>query len=208
MLVLFLLNSENAYSRYKLHPRVTRSELYEVFKTRGCHKIRNIILRCASGAGVTVIPEKDMTDQDRCYASVEIKGFEGAWAALKGWWKSTNPPELHGLPVYIGLTASEMPEAAAILKNITRSLLRNVHQAEYVVGNRLFAPPFTDERSEIEAPKSASPSPSESLCRKRNGMVRVHKGHRPDLPGMLSGSRGSPREALLLQNASPLLFET
>lgn len=79
-----------------------------------------------------------MTENDRCYASVELKGFEAAQRVWSGY-DPKKPPILHGLPLVIGLSVADMPEVPDFLKQMLEEL-------EYVDVVRLFGRLFADGR--------------------------------------------------------------
>ena len=66
---------------------------------------------------MTTIPDESMGPDDRCYASIEFKEFEAAWRVLQEG-KKEPPPEVHGLPVLIKISAADMPEAEIIMERI------------------------------------------------------------------------------------------
>jgi len=84
---------------------------------------------------VTVIPDEAMTSSDRCYASVEVKGFGATWRALNKY-DSEDPPMLHGFPLVVKLSVADMPEVSEIMGRTMKSLLGT--KSKYVVVVRLF----------------------------------------------------------------------
>lgn len=152
----------NTDLRRKLHPRTTQAELYDLFKSEGGDSIRNIIIRSARGCSVTVIPDKAMTPSDRCYASVEVKGFGATWTALKKY--SEDPPILHGFPLVVKLSVADMPEVSEILGRTMASLVGT--KRKYVVVVRLFGLLFADNRfrrTKRRAPKRLAMQKTESV---------------------------------------------
>lgn len=85
---------------------------------------------------MTVIPDKAMTLSDRCYASVEVKGFGAIWRALKKYDSEDHPPTLHGLRLVVKLSVADMPEVQEILGRTMPSLLGT--KPRYVVVVHLF----------------------------------------------------------------------
>lgn len=112
--------------------------MYELFNGRDT--IRNIVVRSARGCGVTVIPDEDMTPNDRCYASVQFNDFGPAWEALR-MHDPKDPPILHGLPIIIKLSAADMPEVSEILGKTMGFLLGTKHKCVNAIRSlaRLFA---------------------------------------------------------------------
>ena len=84
---------------------------------------------------MTVIPDEAMTKSDRCYASIEVKGFGATWRALNKY-DPENPPKLHGLSLVVKLSAADMPEVSEILARTMASSLKT--KPKYVVVVRLF----------------------------------------------------------------------
>jgi hypothetical protein len=84
-----------------------------------------------------------MLPNDRCYASVEFKGFNAAWQALYKY-DPKDAPTLHGLPVIIKLSAADMPEVTEILER-TVGILPGT-RSKYVDVTCLFARLSADDR--------------------------------------------------------------
>ena len=112
--------------------------MYELFKDS---PILDIVIRSARGCGVTVIPDEAMGPSDRCYASIEVKGFAAAWDALHKF-DPKNPPILHGLPLVIKLCAADMPEVPEMLERTMGS--QQGTKSKYVVVICLFVRLFAD----------------------------------------------------------------
>jgi hypothetical protein len=89
---------------------VTEADLYDVF---GRDHIHNIIIRSTRGCGVVVAGEEIGPD-DRCYASVEVKGFKRTEEIMTSY-DPKNRPVVHGLPITISLSAVDMPDAVELI---------------------------------------------------------------------------------------------
>lgn len=113
--------------------------MYELFDGRDNSK--NAIIRTSRGCGVTPIPEKDVGPRDRCYASIEVRGFNRIKKFMDEHRK--NPLVLYGLPLALGHSAADMPEFSEILQRARGSV---PGETEYVNVIRSPARLFADDR--------------------------------------------------------------
>lgn len=135
----FPRRAPNADSRGKLHPKVTETELYDLFGGRD--RSRNVIIRTTRGCGVIPIPEEDVGPRDRCYASIEVKGLNRTKEIMDKYRK--NPPKLYGLPLTLGHSPADMPEFLEILERAKGSV---PEETEYVNVIRSLARLFAEDR--------------------------------------------------------------
>lgn len=145
--MLVLRRASDADPRGKLHPNVKEADLYHLFN--GSNNIRNITIRVSRGCCTAYITEEEISPSDRCYASVEVIGWEKTEQIFANY-DPKNRPMIHGLPVVIALSPADMPELGEILK------WAKENKTGYFNVVRLFAPLFADHgsRSTEEQPKS------------------------------------------------------
>jgi len=121
----FPRRAPDADSRGKLHPKVTETDLYNLFGGRD-HS-RNAIIRTTRGCGVTAIPGEEVGPNDRCYASIEVMGLNRTKEIMSKYRK--NPPKLYGLPLTIGHSPADMPD---FFETMERAMEYVSGKAEYV----------------------------------------------------------------------------
>lgn len=136
--MLVLRRASDADPRGKLHPNVKKADLYELFNGRD--NIRNITLRISRGCCAASMTEEEISPSDRCYASVEVIGWEKTEQIFANY-DPKNRPIVRGLPVVIALSPADMPEVEEILK------WAKGNKTGYFNVIRLFAPLFADHGS-------------------------------------------------------------
>lgn len=169
----FPRRAPNADSRGKLHPKVTETELYDLFGGRD--RSRNVIIRTTRGCGVIPIPEEDVGPRDRCYASIEVKGLNRTKEIMDKYRK--NPPKLYGLPLTLGHSPADMPEFLEILERAKGSV---PEETEYVNVIRSLDCSLTIDPDALRSQSRGGGS----LYRKRWKTLRPrnNQGRWPDLP--------------------------